>query len=80
MTEQVLQRQCGGLQTAVSSMELEVEGNTQGVMAMKNRVRLFRKESRKQVKIVARVCFVTVGSYISCGGEMKRVQFRGLAA
>lgn len=47
---QILQRQCDGLQSTTSNMELEVEGNSQSTTAMKNRVRLLRKESRKQVK------------------------------
>lgn len=46
---QILQRQCDRLQSTTTNMELEVEGNSQSTTAMKNRVRLLRKESRKQV-------------------------------
>ena len=47
---QILQRQCDSLQSTTTNMELEVEGNSQSTTAMKNRVRLLRKESRKQVQ------------------------------
>ncbi|CAB1104248.1 unnamed protein product [Ectocarpus sp. CCAP 1310/34] len=50
--QQVLQRQFISLQTAVAGMELETEGNLQGIKAMKNSARLLRKENRKQDKII----------------------------
>lgn len=46
---QILQRHCDGLQSTTTNMQLEVEGNSQSTTAMKSRVRLLRKESRKQV-------------------------------
>lgn len=54
---QVLQRQCDALETTVASMELETKGNSQGSTALNNRVRLLRKESRKQVSQAADLGF-----------------------
>ncbi|CAM9430697.1 unnamed protein product, partial [Hapterophycus canaliculatus] len=50
--QQVLQRECDCLEGAVATMGREVEGNSQGTIAIKNRARLHRKESRKQDKII----------------------------
>lgn len=58
---QIFQGQCDGLQTAVTNMQLEIEGNLQCTTAMKNRVRLLRKESRKQVRVKT-TAHVYVGS------------------
>lgn len=52
---QVLEQQRNGLQASISSMELEMEGNTQATRAMTSQARLLKTESRKQVHITIHV-------------------------